>query len=322
MKAKKLMPLLALVLCLSSIGGCTKTDEKIPFGNYWNTASLTNADIDETLVYDVRFDGNNNSMFNYKLSYENGKYVTHLINSTENGENIYIYTTELTIDVVYTLGSQTKTLSDSVTTEVRFLTAEKALRPISSKKTVISASPVNGDTSSVENCYQVYDYEVTTTYEADGSKGTSTVVDNTKESNNSVVKNFEIEREKYSYLDNEQLPFALRAIPIEKTSATALVYSPFVNKTQKVGFSFSSEESGEFSFFRAGNTETKAKNLINYREVKMVLKETNPGATQTALVAYTKDTQNNLFRNVILKLETPLSYGLGSLIYELNSTSW
>ncbi|MBR4942607.1 MAG: hypothetical protein IKZ28_01135, partial [Clostridia bacterium] len=243
MKVKRLIPLLALTLCVSAFGGCTNTDEKIPFGNYWNTASLTNEAINETLVYDVRFDATPSSLTNYQISYSNGKYTTNLVSATENGQNLYVYTTALTIDVTYSLGGETKTLSDSVTTESRFMTAENALRPISSKKSVVSSSPKNGSAESVDKCYTVYDYEVVTTYAADCASGTSTVTNNGSENKDANTYNFEIEQKKFSYLDNEQLPLALRAIPLEKTAPKFLTYSPFVDTVQKISCAFGTEES-------------------------------------------------------------------------------
>ena len=121
------------------------------------------------------------------------------------------------------------------------------------------------------------------------------------------------------YLDNEQLIFALRAMAAKTSSAKLQVYSPFAEAVQKVGITFNAEESAEFTFLKNGTEETKA---LTYRPASIVLDEKNPGATQTAWVAKTTDSTKNEYRNVVLKLETPLSYGLGSLIYTLKSANW
>ena len=71
-------------------------------------------------------------------------------------------------------------------------------------------------------------------------------------------------------------------------------------------------------------SEEKVKSTITYRPVSMVLDEKNPGATQTAWIAKKPETSSNsnVNRNVLLRLETPLSYGLGSLVYTLNSATY
>ena len=63
----------------------------------------------------------------------------------------------------------------------------------------------------------------------------------------------------------------------------------------------------------------KVKKTIDYRSVTMKLSSSNPGATQTAYIATYDNAEMNTHRNVMLKLETPLAYNLGTLVYSLKS---
>ena len=117
---------------------------------------------------------------------------------------------------------------------------------------------------------------------------------------------------------------ALRCISMSVDSAKVKVYSPFNDETQKIKLSFDDEEddSMEVSYFdytaNPAATE-KVKKAFNYRSVTMKLSSSNPGATQTAYIATYDNPEMNTNRNVMLKLETPLAYSLGKLVYSLKS---
>lgn len=325
MKAKKLIPLLVLMIGFSAFGGCTNADQKISFSNYWNQDSTATAEaINETLTYDVTFDAATASLVDYKLNYTDGKYTTNLVSATEDGKTVYTYKTELKITAHYDLNGAVYSSTDVVTSTVKFFAGEYGLQPISSEKEIKASSPT-ASYATLEDCYLVYHYALKVDYNADGSAGTSTVTQYSLTDPSaqpiSKEKNFDIDQKKFSYLDNEQLLFALRGVKNSTTSAKFLVYSPFIAAVQKVSCSFSTEASAEFSFHKNGSEE-KVKSTITYRPVKVVLDEQNPGATQTAWIAKTTTPTNNTNRNVMLRLETPLSYGLGTMIYTLNSVSY
>ncbi len=331
MKMKKLAPVFAMLLGLSSLAACTQTNEKVAFGEYWRSASLDTAAFSETLVYSVEEKEPLSIMYNYGLAYEKGTYTTNLI--FDEKTNVYTYTTELTIDAVYTLGDQTSVpLHDRITTKVQFHSADNALLPIASEKRVISHSPVNTNAVELSDCYATYNYEIKTFYTANAETVSSTVTYfevNEENSNEGItdIPNSEpsqtgeitIDHSKYNYLDNEQLPLALRAIPTNENSAKIQAFNPFVKRTQNVALSFASDASAEFKFKQKGEDVTKT---LTYRPVTMVLDERNPGGTQTAWIAKASNQQANEYHNVMLRLETPISYGLGTLVYTLVSTSW
>lgn len=322
MKTKKLLPVLALILGMSSLSACTENDQNIEFGNYWNSnATVAYEQIDETLTYGVTFEkAAGYEALGYTLSYSDGTYVTQLKSEQLDGKNVYRYTTALNIKVTYQYGtSEPVTLEDSIVTESVFLDAANNLRPISSSKKVISNSPNNGGASKVENCYISYNYEITTTYNENGKNATCKIVNNAKPDAPVTQETaFSISTKKYSYLDNEQLLFALRGFPSNSSSSKVQIYSPFLDTTQKINLSFSSEEGKEFTLKENGED---VKKNITYIPVSLTIDGNNPGATQKAWIAKTTNPQKNTNRNVMLQLETPLSYNIGKLVYTLNSVT-
>lgn len=322
MKKKKLSAILALTLGITCLSACTDDDKNVVFGRYWQTNATVAQDVNETLEYDVSFKASTGmNGTGYTFTYDNGKYVTTLKSElADNGKTVYRYTTSLNIDVTYTKnGSAPETKSDWVETEVVFSTIGEALRPISSEKKFVSHTPVNSILSDSENCYTRYAYAVNTTYTDDG-KGTSVVTMNFDDEEKKAV----LEEQtfscgsKYTYLDNEQLLFAIRGISVDTSSAQVNIYSPFIDEKQRVQITFNDDDLGdEFLISENGNEATKK--AIPYREVTVGLKETYSGESQTLWIAKPSNTSNNVYRNVILRMETPLSYNFGSLIYTLKS---
>ena len=308
-------------MSLSAFAGCAGANQKIMFEPYWNDNVSSGAiEIDETLTYSVKYDNENVSqLVNYTLDYTDGIYTTHLVGEKVNGELIYTYTTELNINVKFTLGSESKEFTDVMTSEVKFKFA--SLQPISSKKEFKSHSPNDGQSVTLKDCYEFYHYAVETTYLDDCTGGTTVIKNLDPDHPKDNDYSFEINQAKLTYLDNEQLLFALRGIRPTTTSAKVNVYSPFVNTVQKVSISFATEETREATFSTDGK-EAK-KNNITVRPASIVLDERNPGATQKAFVAKHSEAEgSNKNHNVLVYWETPIAYNLGTLQYNLQSMTY
>lgn len=310
MRNKKVFSLCAVALTLALFSGCAATN-KVNFDNYWDTDSLLSPqNVRETLTYDVTFDNKNASSIGYELAYTNGTYTTDLVFANGN----YTYTSTFSIDVTYTLNGASKNFTDSITSTVVFTTAENALYPVSSTKTVFSHSPVGTKQTNVENCYKEYNYKVTTTYS--DTKGVCETVNNvTSETKQTTFKT----NGDHRYLDNEQLLFAFRGFSNSTSSGKFLVYSPFVRRLQSVNFALSENAKENFTFTKNGENKERE---ISYRVVQMQLNEKNPGSIQTAKYAAVTNPSSNEYRNVMLSLETPLPYNLGKLVYILNSATY
>ncbi len=310
---KKLISALALTLSATTLVACGATNQKVTFKEYWFAdANVTPSTVLEELVYEIDFEAASGLAGNeYKVHYQNGEYKTKLSLT----ENVYRYETSLTVDVVYSVGSETLEKHDTMTSWIEFEKTAK-LKPIASHKEFVNHSPANNGTS-LETCFIKYDYTVETTYNENGLGGKCVIVNN--ETEKSQEKTFTVE-DKYTYLDNEQLLLALRGLPQSTTSAALSVYAPFSSTVQTLNVNFSTLAKGtEFTFERNG---ASVKEVVEYYPVNLSINAQLPGATQTVWIAKTDNAQSNKNRNVILQLETPLSYNLGLLIYKLKSAKF
>ena len=314
MNMKKTLPAFALLLALTSFTACASgTDAE--FGNYWNGEKLNAVkEIDETLVYDVVFDATESIVesLDYTFAYSNGVLTTKLTDTTtHDGKVAYIFKSEMSIDVTYTWNGETtaEPLKDSIVSEVMFYEAANNLKPIYSTKTIVAHSPSSSSShSALSECYSTSTYSVTTDYATNTSTVTKPDTDLT------YNDSFEMD-EKYAFIDNEQLLVAIRAFDNSTTSATVESYSPFVGTPQKIKFTFASETQGTIFKHSENGIKYDSGRPINYRSVTMEINEKNSGAAQTAWIA----TDAKDFRHVLLRLETPAAYSLGTFIYTLKS---
>lgn len=314
---KKFFSAIALMLGLTCFSACTDPDRSITFGRYWQTNATSYQEINEKLEYSITHEkGSGMDNLGYTFEYTNGKYVTELKSAQQDGADIYLYTTTLTMHVTYTYGNEKTTFEDTITTETKFST-DLSLRPLSSKKTIVNHTPRSVKVNALKDCYTYYAYKSETTYE-DGKSGETKVIRNfdnpTKKTEE--TKAFSI-GSKYNYLDNEQLPFALRGFSTSDVSASVKVYSPFDKIMQKVDISFSTEEKGQVFPLTVNGTSITGN--IPYRVGTFVLDDTYSGEEKTVWIAKPTDVTNNTNRNVILRLETPLAYNFGSLVYNLKT---
>lgn len=317
MKHKNIFSCVALLLAASCFTACSNKSQKVIFSSNWQEDNTVQQnDLVETLEYDVTFEKGSPIFTDYSIDYTNGKYVTSLKTEQIDGKTVYAYETTLTIDVIYQTGADIEQLQDRVYSLVKFEKADKSLRPISSHKEMYSHSPTNGATES-NQCYELFHYSVDISYDENyAGSFTFKNLENDKEETNSFAMN----AEKYTCLDNEQLLFALRGLnPSLSSSVKFNIYNPYVKGTQLVNVSFSSEDGLDFNFQRNG---VATKGTIQYYPVSIVLDAKNSGATQTAWIAKSTNIQSNTYRNVILKLVTPLSYHIGSLVYTLKSATF
>lgn len=317
MKTKKLLPILAVTLAAAVFSGCSTGSKTVEFKNYW-LKDLTAASVEqyeETLSYNVTFEKESGvDSMAYDLDYQNGSYTTTLKHYSDGKCE---FTTKLTIDAVYTLeGGAPVVKQDIVETYVQFYRAQDALTPIKSTKTIHSHTPKNiaEDVDSVEECFLEAWYSIETNYaEGEGVCVTQDLIPPEGSDQLSDPETFDFSMgKKYSYLDNEQLLIGLRAMSTSTSSATVKTFSPFAETVQKISVSFDSDEAST-TLDVTENGTLSAKKPFTYRAAELSISATNSGATQTVWIATEKS------RNVMLRLETPLSFNLGTLVYSLNS---
>ena len=179
-----------------------------------------------------------------------------------------------------------------------------------------STSPVSLTASSLKNCYRSFHYKTTITYNANCTSGVYTQEDLGEGTVKNQTKRFSVSS-KQSYLDNEQLIFALRGLSGSDNEKIS-VFDGGSKQTRTVDISKSSSSSDSFSLFF--NSEEKQTLAIDYIPFSVTFSGENPGATQKVFVAKYNEA-NNKYRNMILQIEAPLSFNLGTLVYKLQKAT-
>jgi hypothetical protein len=322
MKRKFLLSLVSVLTCASILASCTPTNSKTKFYGYWNYDTDIATEGTETLTYSVSPDSDkpfSSINGNYTVQYTSGVYTTVLKTETLEERTVYRYETDLSIDVTFEYSGTTVTQTDTTKSWVQFeKSAENFLRPIASHKEFVSHSPVNSSVTKIEDCYQKFEYSIDTTYASDLKSGNSVI----KTTQGETTDSFDIETKKYTFVDFEQLFFAVRGInPTGSASNTTLLsYNAFTGTVQELRVSFASSTADKFPFAKDGE-ETKS-HEITYYPVTLSVKEKNSGPDKTLLVAKHENAKTNEYRNVILQMTTPLAYGMGSLVYKLTSATF
>ena len=322
MKRKFLTTAVTALLATSMLSACGMSN-KVTFMDFWKKSvaeSVINT-VTEVSEYNVSFTEGSNTSFS--VAYQNGTYKTTFISEMKDQKIVYTYTTEFSIQVQYTCAGETSEwLNDSVTTTVSFQSSNNGLKPISSEKHGINHSPLSIGPATITTAYKKYDMSLKTIYDETCENATSTITDNLLDKNNVTTNTFTVSHDSYNYLDNEQLLFAIRCLNLaENTSAKFRVYSPFANTTQKIKASCGAEVTKDFTFAIGGESATR--NLAYYPvTVQLSAKNNNTGTPKTLWIAKTTDAQNNTYRNAMLRQEIPLSFNLGTLVFELKNTTF
>ena len=314
--------LLSPVLLLSGCGGVTPA---LNFqANWYKRTDLTNniEDTREQLEYLVTFDSAALSN-GFALSYSDGVYKTELKNDTDeqSGKSIYVFSSELNIKVSFELGGRkTEYFEDHVYTEARFLSAAEGLTPLSSRREVLSHVPYTDNPVALEASYNVYDYTFETVYDA-ALTTAETIFTDRSSGKEPERRTYDIEGDG-SFLDNEQIVFALRGLSLA-TNMTFRSVNSVTGRVQDVRLSEVAdcpEEHLDWSFEADGQT-VEAKSVAA-TSVMIGYTGSNPGQPQTAVYAKKTDPLSNTYRNVLLELNAPVVYSLGTLHYRLNKATF
>lgn len=312
--------LLAPLTLLSACSGGTP----LSFTANWYRNTALGGSVNDTLeelTYEVSFTPAENDS-SFSVEYDTGSYTTRLINanialsdgSTKEG---YIYTTELTISGRYHLGSEvSEDFSDRVSSSVSFLPVTDGLKPVKSEKEVLSTSPIVSLPETLEGAIETYHYTYDVSYDAALTTATAVYTDLNAETPAPETREYAIDGTT-TYLDNEQILFALRGLSLSSVATFRTVNSVMGIVTEvSTGTSTtgptSLKESVDFTM-----DGTAVKTEIDAVQVPIIYQSTPSGQQQDLVYAATTDTNNNTYRNVLLRMEVPVLQSLGTLVYRL-----
>lgn len=319
MKKKKLFPVISSILGTVLLASCG-TGVSTSFSANWYANTSINTvvgDTRETLTYSVTMKEEPSAGAAFAAYYTDGAYTTSLSTETRNGELLYSYTTNLAISVQFAFnGEYSDKFKDEVTSKVLFKNTRSGLQPIHSEKFVESHSPASLEPKSLATSYTYYKYSIAIDYNENCTEGKSVYTNLLTEEPTVKENSFSIS-DKYTYIDNEELLFAFRGVSFESSQQLQRNNSTSSGtQTQTVKATPESLTTEEFEFTLNGTT---AKRAIEYYPVSISAVADNPTASQTAWYAKTTDTSANTYRNMLLRLEIPVFYNTGTLVYELRS---
>lgn len=275
------------------------------------TAGISNTY--EKLSYDVSFTEGSNPTFS--VDYKTGTYETVFKNSIytwEDGtvEDVYVLTSTLSISGSYTFTATgaKQDFTDSVTSQVIFRPVTKSLFPIYSEKSYETTAPTALTPASADEMCTTYRYTDRVQY---NYAGTEAVLTRTEEGE-PAEKTLDLPNSGTLW-DNEQLLFSIRALGYGSYSLQTL--NANAQGLQLLNLTAAGQEA-EYKHTLNG-TEEK----LGVNHFRLSLSDSMSGSAQ--VLTYAQKTEGpNEYRNVLLKLQTPLAYSLGSLTYTLTNAQF
>lgn len=307
--------------------GCSASTMTFEANWYGNTSITTSiSGTEETLTYSITHTGGENS--HYSVSYGESSYTVTLTNATYSygdgaqSENAYLLTSTLKANLSYTYGEKTESYLDEVTSKVYFSTVDNALRPMYSYKEFSCHSPTTSTPMSYDEAVKYYHYSFETKY--DSSLSTATLTYTKLDGDESSLKDSSADYEissSYTYLDNEELLFAIRGMTISSSSSsTVSVLNASRSLVQNIKITNNGSSTGTYKF-DMGDGVPEDGYSITANEITIIADSVQSGNSQTAYYA-AATTDGNTYRAVMLSLSNTLPYSLGTLTYTLEKAEF
>lgn len=315
-----------LLLPVTLLTGCGGITPALSLSANWysdNTLSENRTDEkEEVLKYKVTYQPEGTES-DFTVSYDEGTYTTSLRSERRTlldgtDETVYVYTTELNITGRYAYGSDTsEDFTDCIKSEAVFRNVSKGLQPLSSSKTVKTTSPTKLTPSALEGSYHCYEFTYVTEYDNALEQATVTYTDLTVETPTPVVTELALDEEEGTYFDNEQLLFALRGVNLSSV-ITFRSLNQVALQVQSLATSEPTSTSVELK--GASLDGTVDDYTVDAVKINLAYQATHSGGTQS--MWYAKTGTPNTWRNVLLYMEVPIMYSMGSLCYTLTSAEF
>ena len=345
MKKKRLFALLACaplaVLC--ACGGGVRS---LALSANWYKGAMQKqiTDIDERLEYTVTFrdevEGNG-----YHASYQEGSYVTELTTTDQveghEGQKMYVLRTRFEISGKFLYGDhESEPFTDHTYSEVYFFGVDdhtNPLRPLKSYKHISSHAPVANPSETT--LYTPYHYEYSFDYSEtlDTAKYSITTLPALEgefcphpAENDATPSEYDIKLTgSGTYLDNEQIFFALRGLELNEAVSfrsvdpqtrlcTVLTFPSVPTSVDLNAGSEDPENTISFDILNADGTVAETVNgTVRANVATLRYSASQPGPERKLTYAALTQENNNKYRNVLLKIENPIAQSLGYMTYSL-----
>ena len=335
---KKLAILIvAALLSLTFLAGCSVQAES-PYtrSGFLNNASLkTVSPVNEHCEYSVTYEKNADSTLGVEFVIDSKESYLKTDLTTENYDafssflngNFYLFETSLKIVGTYTINGVSTPVTSTVNTKVWFKGLVDNFQPAySTRETESTVLEKEGDGYK----FVTYKYKVETAY---GESAASVLVTPTKvgDESYSVEGGYEIDKIfDTTYIDNEQLLFAPRTMPIsQKTSSskgdttfstTFRTIDALKKEAANMKLAYQKEETLKFATGESkrimGSVE-EARTSVKVITLQMGVNSTYSGAAQTLSFA---DTQESNEYARLIKMEYPATFSTGTFIFRITSS--
>lgn len=295
----------------------------------------------ETLSYSVKLEKGASTNPNYSVEYdEESSYNTTFFATTfdwqgedvldkyktDKTEQVYVFSSQQVISgkYVHRDGGEIA-FDDLVYTACYFRSVSFNLEPVYSIQQVYSTSPNATAPQTAEEMATRYEYRVETYYDYNLTEATVIYTDlqsQDQEPTETVVN--DLDRLDYTLFDNASILTAVRAMNTndENFAKVISVFTPVEKRVKNYGVQVNAISSLGENDAQIKNALTdagycSAETEIKYNEVYFALQENMQGTIKSAWYANVGNASENNCRSTLLKLRTPLSFNLGTLVYEL-----
>lgn len=308
-----------ILLACFALCACAPTKSALYGGSYFlqNAQTIGVGEINETLTYSVKYQSTENAKLIISLD-NTSTYTTNLSNTTYNGQNCYLLHTELLINGSIDNEGTTTPLADSIVTNTYFLGVSDNLRPLYSERAVKCCTIKQ--VGAKYNVYS-YDYKLATTY--NDYNATTAVTINAKPETDtrfteSIGKTFKNVANGASFVDNELLLFAPRAINLNSSTYSAFYTLDAISQTNhKMTFKASAEPTKTLSPVSYYNNGMKVTSVL-CNGVQISIDSSAKGSDIIAYYAQKTEQANE--RGVMVMATTSAPYNLGTYTYEITSS--
>lgn len=259
---------------------------------------------------------------------------------TEARDNVYVYETESTLSGKYkiTASGDEFAFEDSLKTVSKFRLAGNGLLPVYSQQTIKNTPPASLGPKRIEDAYVRIDEVHEAFYNRDCTQATVSTTDN-KDAKNTGVKTIKL-KTKYSLFDSSQLRAAVRSFTMTESATrrfdvcapqdvamqrvTATVAAPAtLNKDDEKQKLILDALNGctpkDYIFFDGTPTGDAEAKVLRYSAVSISIDADMKGQSPVYWYSTIENNDINGTRGVLLRMTTPLPFGLGTLDYTLKS---
>lgn len=356
-KFTKICAVALAATCAVGIAGCASSGSSSSLTSKWYVRtnysgiqpSVAEGSEREKLTYDIDFQEDSSGNSVYSVSYNSGHTMTTEFYACEfdwsgstvpegySGGSFYIpeeyrsnttetvycykYSFEISGTYTFTETGETRAFSDSMESVSYFRSVRNNLQPVYSYQNVSSSSPANYSPANADEMFQKVNYEYYVSYNADCTEVTSYYAEPAMSS--VTEKTIDLSDSENLLFDNGSVYVALRALSI--TSSLSMDIDIFIpaessystyNVTGADGVTLE-DETIKSALVGAGYASDGDE--LTYSAASLSYTGDLTGMSQTIWFAtLSDDTDRNYCRSTMLKIELPISFGLGTLEFTLS----